>query len=273
MRVLITGAAGDIGSRLRRSLAGVYDTLRLSDIAPLGAAGPGEELDHTDITDLAACERMCAGVDGIVHLGGMSVEHEWDVVLPLNITGTYNIFEAARRQGVRRIVYPSSNHAVGFYRRNQIIDDQVRVLPDSRYGVSKAFGEAIGALYAHKYGLQVFCIRIGNVDDRPADKRRLSIWLSPRDLTQIVRIGLEHPEIRYEIVYGISDNARSWYDNRNAERLGYKPADRSEDYAAEVLAKEPVHAEDDLTELYQGGTFVTAELGGNPTGGPLLRKR
>ena len=264
-RVLITGAAGDIGSRLRQSLRGVYPILRLSDIAPLGEAAPGEELDRTDITDPAACEQMCAGVDEIIHLGGMAVENEWDVILQRNIVGGYNVFEAARRQGVQRLVFATSNHAVGFYRRDQTIPVDVTVRPDSRYGVSKAFGEALGSLYADKYGLRVFCIRIGNVADKPADKRRLSIWLSPRDLTQLARIGLEHPDIRYEIVYGVSDNARSWYDNSNATRLGYRPQDRSEDYASEVLAREPAHASDDITELYQGGTFVKAEVGGDPS--------
>lgn len=264
-RVLITGAAGDIGGRLRQSLKGVYPTLRLSDIADLGEAGPGEEVMPADVTDLDQMERICAGVDGVVHLGGMAVENDWPVILNANLIGCYNLFEAARRQGVSRVVFATSNHAVGFYRRDQVIDHRVPVKPDSRYGVSKAFGEALASLYADKYGLRVFCIRIGNVADRPVDKRRLSIWISPRDITQLVRIGLEHPEVRYEIVYGISDNARAWYDNANAVRLGYRPQDKAEDYAEEVLAREPPHAQGDITEVYQGGTFVAAEKGGDPS--------
>ena len=263
-RVLITGAAGGIGSRLRQTLKGVYPVLRLSDVASLGQAVPGEELDTTDITDLDQAERMCEGVDGIVHLGGMAGENTWDVILRLNLIGTYNVLEAARRQGVRRLIFASSNHAIGFYRRDQRIGPDVTVRPDSRYGVSKAFGEAIGSLYADKYGLEVFCIRIGNVADRPVDKRRLSIWISPRDLTQLVRIGLEHPDVKFEIVYGASDNARGWWDNSNAFRLGYAPEDRSEDRAEEVLAAESEHPDDDITEVYQGGTFVAAEEGGGP---------
>jgi len=263
-RVLITGAAGDIGSRLRKSLKGVHPMLRLSDIADLGEAQAGEEVMPADITDLAAMERVCEGVDGVVHLGGMAVENDWQAILNANLIGCYNLFEAARRQNVSRVIFATSNHAVGFYRRDQVIDHRVPVKPDSRYGVSKAFGEALGSLYADKYGLKVFCIRIGNVADQPADKRRLSIWVSPRDLTQLVRIGLEHPEIRYEIVYGVSDNARSWYDNANAHRLGYRPQDKAEDYADEVLAREPAHPPGDLTEVYQGGTFVAAEKGGDP---------
>jgi uronate dehydrogenase len=157
---------------------------------------------------------------------------------------------------------------VGFYRRDQRIDHRVYPKPDGRYGVSKVFGEMLGSLYADKYGMEVFCMRIGNVNPRPIDKRRLSIWLSPRDLAQLVTIGIEHPEIRFEIVYGASGNKRSWYDNSNAVRLGYSPADDSEDYAAEVLAREkPGHPRG---ELFQGGLFVHAEDVKNPA--PLPRR-
>ena len=165
--------------------------------------------------------------------------------------------------GVKRILFATSNHAVGFYRRDEVIDHRVYPKPDSRYGVSKIFGEAIGSLYADKYGLEVLCIRIGNVNPKPVDKRRLAIWLSPRDLAQLVTIGVEHPGIRFEIVYGVSGNKRSWYDNSNAQRLGYKPQDDSEAWAEEVLRNEkPVT--DAASERYQGGNFVSAELGGDP---------
>ena len=188
---------------------------------------------------MAAVERMVAGVDGIIHLGGISGENEWPVILEGNIIGLYNVFEAARRAGVKRIVFATSNHAVGFYPRAEKIDHRVVPRPDSRYGVSKAFGEALASLYSDKHGIGVLCTRIGNFGEKPIDKRRLSIWISPRDYTQLVRIGLEHPDIRYEIVYGVSNNRRSWYDNSNAERLGYRPQDDSEPYAEAVLAAEP----------------------------------
>jgi uronate dehydrogenase len=180
------------------------------------------------------------------------------------------VFEAARRNGVKRILFPTSNHAVGYYRRDQTIDHRVYPKPDSRYGVSKVFGEALGSLYADKYGMQVFNMRLGNVGPVPLDKRRLSIWLSPRDLAQLVTIGIEHPDIRFEIVYGVSDNTRSWYDNSNAYRLGYQPQDDSEPSAAAVLAREPPGA-DPRTELYQGGTFVVAEE--IPNRAPLPKKK
>ncbi|HEV8259671.1 MAG TPA: NAD(P)-dependent oxidoreductase, partial [Burkholderiales bacterium] len=145
--------------------------------------------------------------------------------------------------------------------------------PDSRYGLSKVLGEQLGSLYVDKYGMQVFCMRIGNVNLAPADKRRLSIWISPRDFAQLVKIGVEHPDIRFEIVYGVSGNQRSWYDNSNAERLGYRPQDDAEAYAAAVLAKEKPGA-DPRTETFQGGTFVLAEIGGDPNRAlPKIKKK
>ncbi len=153
----------------------------------------------------------------------------------------------------------TSNHAVGFYPRAQTIDHRVVPRPDSRYGVSKAFSEALASLYADKHGIGFLCTRIGNFGTKPIDSRRLAIWISPRDYTQLVRIGLEHPDIRFEIVYGVSGNKRSWYDNSNAYRLGYKPQDDSEPYAAEILAREANQPKDPVAERYQGGTFCAAE--------------
>src|SRR5690242_9346250 len=149
-RVLITGAGGGIGRSLRETLRGVYPVLRLSDRVPLMPARDAEEVDRTDIADMAAVERMVAGVDGIIHLGGISGENSWEKILEGNIIGLYNVFEAARRAGTRRIVMATSNHAVGFYPRTQRIDHRVVPRPDSRYGVSKAFSEALASLYADK---------------------------------------------------------------------------------------------------------------------------
>jgi uronate dehydrogenase len=173
---------------------------------------------------------------------------------------------------VKRFLFPTSNHAVGFYPRSQTIDHKVYIKPDGRYGVSKVFGEAMGSLYSDKYGMQVFCIRIGNVGPKPLDKRRLSIWFSPRDLAQLVTIGIEHPDVRFEIVYGISRNKRAWYDNANAFRLGYKPQDDSETYAADILAREPAGA-DAVAEKYQGGAFCVSEDIPNPAPLPGKSKK
>jgi uronate dehydrogenase len=265
--VLITGAAGDVGTHLRRQLAGRY-RLRVSDLRPLAPAGRHEKFVRADISRMADALRITRGVDAIVHLGGYSVEGPWQPILKANIIGCYNVFEAARRNGVKRVLFATSNHAVGFYRRDQTVDHRVYPRPDGRYGVSKVFGEMLGSLYADKYGMEVFCMRLGNVNPEPIDKRRLSIWLSPRDLAQLVTIGIEQPAIRFEIVYGASANTRTWYDNSNATRLGYRPLDNSEAYARDVLTREkPGHP---LGEICQGGLFVHVEQA--PNRPPLPRR-
>lgn len=268
--VLITGAAGDVGTHLRRELAGKYK-LRVSDIRPIKGLARGQSFARADISKMADALRITKGVDAVVHLGGYSVEGPWEGILSANIIGCYHVFEAARRNRVRRIVFPTSNHAVGFYRRDHTIDHRVYPKPDSRYGVSKVFGEALGSLYADKYGMEVFCIRIGNVNPQPIDKRRLAIWISPRDIAQLVSIGIEHPKVRFEIVYGVSGNTRSWYDNSNATRLGYRPEDNAEAFAPEVLAREKPG--DPRAEMYQGGVFVHAEGVPNPAPLPGRGKR
>ena len=268
--VLVTGAAGSVGTHLRRELAGRY-RLRLSDRRPVGRLGPGETFARGDVARPADALRITRGVDAIVHLGGYAVEGPWEAILEANVVGCYNVFEAARRNGVRRFVFATSNHAVGFHRRDHVIDHRADVRPDSRYGVSKVFGEALGRLYADKYGLEVLCLRIGNVHPEPIDERRLAIWLSPRDLGQLVTIGLEHPDIRFEIVYGVSGNTRSWYDNRNAARLGYRPRDDSERFAAEVLAREVPG--DPVAAIYQGGTFTVSEGVPDPAPRPTRARR
>ena len=256
--ILMTGAYGSVATFLRRELAGRY-ALRLSDRLEISDLGGNETFVAADITDMAVVEAAVEGVNGIIHLGGYSVEGPWDAILQANIIGAYNVFETARRRGVKRLVFPSSNHAVGFHRRDHVIDHTCLPRPDSRYGVSKAFGEALGSLYADKYGAEVLCIRIGNVNPEPIDVRRLSIWISPRDLAQLVTIGLEHPDIRFEVVYGMSDNARGFWDNSNALRLGYAPEDASEHYAEAVIAAEAESPEDPQAALYQGGIFALVE--------------
>jgi len=260
-RVLITGAAGGVGSFLRKNLRGKY-LLRLSDVTPISSLAEGEEFIAADVTDAEALPPLMEGVHGVVHLGGVPREDAWQPILDINIAGTYNVIEAARRQGVERFIFASSNHAIGFYPRALRIDTDVSVRPDSRYGVSKAFGEALCSLYADKYAMRALCIRIGNVSEEPVDRRRLSIWVSPRDLSQLVEIGLEHPDMYNEIVYGVSDNRRGWWDNSNAARLGYVAEDRSEDYAEKVLAGAPDPAPDSVAETVQGGDFAVTEKGG-----------
>jgi uronate dehydrogenase len=257
-KILITGAAGDVGTRLRKLLKGVY-SLRVSDIRKPADLGADDEFVAADLGDYEQTKQITAGIDGIVHLGGYSVEGPWETIHKSNIVGCYNLFEAAYRSGVKRIVFASSNHAVGFYPRDRKIGVDVTLRPDSRYGVSKAFGEAVGALYADKHGLRVTCIRIGNVNDKPLDKRRLSIWVKPEDLAQLIRIGLEHPDIRFEIFYGVSDNEAGWWDNSNARRFGYRPQFRSEIFRDEAMAAQAKLPADPIGGRFQGGPFCSDE--------------
>ena len=259
MRILLTGAAGGIGTRLRRLLPPYYD-LVLTDREPPSNLSPEETFLAADFADVVAIERAATGVDGILHFGGQSIEAPWETILNSNIIGTYNLFEAARKQKVRRVVFASTNHVAGFYPRSQAIGPQALPLPDSRYGVSKVFGEAMGALYAHKYGLNVFCIRIGHVCGHPVDERRLAIWLKPEDLVSLIRIGLEREGLIYEVVYGMSDNARGWWDNSRAAELGYMPEGQSEMFAEAALAAQALLPPDIVGDRFQGGPFCSQEF-------------
>ncbi len=239
MTVLITGAAGLVGSGLRRELAQDALHLRLFDRQPVARLGQGEEAVIGDIGDLAALAQAMQGVHSVVHLAGCTTDADMEAQIAGNIRGAWNVFEAARDAGVQRVVYASSHHVVGYYPRNRRIGTDTLLRPDSRYGLTKAFGEQVGAMFADKHGLRVLCIRIGFVEDRPIDARRLAIWSSWRDLAQLVRIGMQHPELRYAVVYGVSNNTRSFFDNHTAFQLGYRPQDNAEDYAATVLAQAP----------------------------------
>jgi uronate dehydrogenase len=272
LRVLITGAAGNIGRTLRTHLQGRYALLRLTDVAPQAAAGPGEEVSTVDIRDMAALERSMQGIDCVIHLAGMPEEDAWEKILPLNIEGCYNVFEAARSQGVRRVVFASSNHAIGFHRRETFIDTDVAPRPDGRYGVSKVFGEAVGRLYADKYGMSVACMRIGSFrpSDRPSESRHLLTWISHRDMAQLAYRCVEHPDYHFVVVYGVSNNLRNRWDNTPAKFLGYRPQDDAEVFATEVLASSPV--EDPIAAQFHGGMYCPIEFVGDTTridGGPL----
>lgn len=258
-RILLTGASGGIGSRLRKLLPPHYDLI-LSDLNTPEDLAHSETFLAADLSDFHAVQRIVRGVDGIIHLGAKSVEGPWETILNANIIGTYNLFEAARQASVARIVFASSNHAVGFYPRDQKIGPDVLPLPDTRYGVSKAFGEALGALYAYKYGLGVVCLRIGNVSDEPSNERHLAIWLKPQDLVSLIRLGLEKEELVYEVLYGMSGNERAWWDNSRAEALGYQPEGRSEDFSAAAMAWQAKLPQDPIADSFQGGPFCSDEF-------------
>lgn len=270
-RILITGAAGAIGSNLRRGLCGRYPLLRLSDVAPLGEAGAGEEIVMADMGDLLAVERACKDCDAVLHFGGTPAEASWEVIHANNIVGTYNMFEAARQQGVKRFVYASSNHVIGFHPQRRPVDSRSEPRPDTRYGVSKVFGEALGRLYADKHGMEVICLRIGSYRPRPTDVRMLTTWLSPDDMVRLAIAALVANNIHFETVYGVSANVRTNWDLSGAERLGYHPQDNAETYAEEILQSvnrdrsEPLKTTSELQNPwpFQGGSFCSEEFSGD----------
>lgn len=263
-RVLITGAGGRIGGMLRTVLKGRYERLILSDIIPLQNIQPDEEVAPCDLKDGEAVRRACRGVDAIVHCGGNPRESPWPEILEPNIIGSINIWEAARFEGIDRIVYASSNHAIAFTRRSEPLDHRGAHRPDCRYGLSKAFMEDLSFLYAYKYGVRGFGMRIGSFTPTPTDARALSTWISRRDMAQLVSVGLEANYVN-EIVYGISRNRRAWWDNSNAYRLGYNPQDEAETYAAEVGH---IHCDDPIAEEFQGSRFVSTEFTADPNDVP-----
>lgn len=260
-RVLITGAGGEIGRALRAGLYGHYPLLRLLDIKPQDPARAGEELLTADVTDPHATLAALQDVDCVVHLAGVPREDTWDAILPNNIVGTYNVFEAARLNRVERVIFASSNHAVGYHRLARTIGPDALPRPDSRYGVSKVFGEAVGRLYADKHGTSVACLRIGSYRDRPQDARQLSTWISPRDMVQLARRCIDAPAFHYLIVYGVSANTRSRWLNPSADFLGYQPQDNAEDFAAELAGKTPPPG--DPAAEFHGGPFCALEFEGD----------
>lgn len=257
-RLLITGAAGGLGAMLRQALNGCAPVLWVSDIADLGAAGPGEEVVRCDIADAAAVDKLVEGCDGIVHLGGVSVEDAFEKILQANFRGTYNVFDAARRLGKPRILFASSNHAIGFHERETRLDGAAPQRPDSMYGVSKCYGEALASYYWSKYGVENVCVRIGSCFPKPKDRRMLATWLSPADFVRLIKRVFEAGRTGHTIVYGASNNLEQWWDNSHAAFLGWIPQDSSEPFRAEIEAATPAPDPTDPAVRFQGGGFAAA---------------
>lgn len=256
-RLLLTGAAGGLGRALRPSMRAWAGTLRLSDIAALDPAEGNEECVSCDLADGEAVRRLLDGIEGVVHMGGISTDAPFKPILDANIAGVYNLYEAARIHGARRVVFASSNHAIGFYPRTRLIDADDPVRPDSLYGVSKAFGESLSRFYFDRYGVETVALRIGSSFPVPKDRRMLVTWLSYADLTELVRCALFAPVVGHTIVFGASDNRDKWWDNRKAGHLGWQPKDSSERFRA---AREAAAAHVDPAspaERFQGGAYVT----------------
>ncbi len=257
-KLLLTGAAGGLGKALRERLKANCAVLRLSDREDLGAARAGEEVVLADLADADAVDGMVQGVNAIVHLGGVSVEGPFMPILQANILGVFNLYEAARKHGVKRVVFASSNHVTGFYRQSETITTDHAPRPDGMYGVSKAFGEDISRLYFDRFGIETACIRIGSSFPEPKDRRMLATWLSFDDLHRLITACLCTPVLGHSIVFGMSDNAVTWWDNSRARHIGYVPQDSSDVFRDAVYARTPPPDLSDLAAVYQGGGFVKA---------------
>jgi uronate dehydrogenase len=255
-RLLLTGAAGGLGRELRRRLPAHCAVLRLSDVAPVADLAPGEEWMQADLADAGAVMAMLEGVDAVVHMGGVSTEQPWEAILPANIVGAYNLYEAARRHGARRVVFASSNHVTGFYRQDEVIAAGAPPRPDGLYGLSKAFGEDLAQLYFDRHGIETVSLRIGSSFAAPRDRRMLHTWMSFDDLERLVVAALTAPAVGHSVICGVSANPHVWWDNTPARHIGYVPHDSSAPWVAEIERSTPPGDPGDPAVIYQGGAFV-----------------
>jgi uronate dehydrogenase len=248
--ILLTGAGGRIGSALVARLPGYGWTVRAFDRvdAPGGLVG--------DLGSPADLDRVMDGVDAVVHLAGLASEAPWPQLRDANVDGLLNVFEAARRADVRRVIWASSNHATGFTPVTADLPADAPVRPDTLYGVTKAFGEALARYYVDRYGMQMACLRIGTFADRPPDVRALSTWLSPDDCARLVDACLRSPALTYAIVWGASANTRRTWTLAEGAALGYRPRDDAESYAAELPNPQP-----DPSDRLVGGGFTGPGFG------------
>jgi uronate dehydrogenase len=255
-RILLTGAAGGLGVALRERLKANCNILRLSDKLAFGPAGAREEIMLADLADAVAVSAMVQGTNAIVHLGGVSVEGPFQPILQANILGVYHLYEAARQHGVTRVVFASSNHVTGYYRQSETITADRPARPDGMYGVSKAFGEDLSRFYFDRYGIETACVRIGSSFPEPKDRRMLASWLSYDDLHRLITACLTTPVLGHSIIFGMSNNAVTWWDNAQARHIGYAPQDSSDPFREAVFARTPQPDLSDPAVQFQGGAFV-----------------
>ncbi len=260
-KIVLTGAAGDLGGRLRQPLAALCENLVSTDQHVVVDLASNETFEQADLADLDAICAVMKGAEMVVHFGAIPDEDTFENLLGPNFIGAYNVWEAAHRAGVRRVVYASSIHAVGMYPKTQAIGTDVPHRPDTFYGLSKCFAEDLGRMYFEKRGLESVCIRICSATPVPGNSRALGSWLSPDDLVQVVTKAIDTPTVGFTIVYGVSNNDRAPLDNSAARFLGYRPADNAESYAADLLAQERLIAADELAHNRHGGGFAAVTLG------------
>ena len=254
--VLITGAAGRLGSELRRGLAPLARRLRLSDVVEIANLQPNEDAVICDLADEAAILSLTQGVDAIVHFGGVPMERSWDSILNANIRGSYHIYEGARKAGVKRVIYASSVHAIGYHELETQIDAHAPHRPDGLYGLSKCFVEDLGRLYWDKFGIETAALRIFSSFPEPADRRMLWSYLSFDDCIRLVTAALTAPRVGFTVSFGLSDNTVKTVDNRLAAHLGYQAKDTSEPFRAGLEARTDPPDPKAPAVRHLGGWFV-----------------
>lgn len=242
-----------VGTCLRRGMVGRVAKLRLLDLQPLDAEHEQEEVIVGNIRDQESLYAAMQGAHGVVHLAGIADEADFHDLVEVNILGTYNVLEAARRAGVSRVVYASSNRVAGFYSTDVVVNSDMPPRPDGFYGVSKVTGEALGRLYADKFGLQVAAVRIGSFEDAPLDIRQLSTWLSHADCVAAFLAAMTTPNLTFASFYAVSRNQRRWWDIDNGALIGFEPRDDAEAFA-DVLRDSPCGSQPGL----QGGHYTEA---------------
>jgi uronate dehydrogenase len=256
-RLVVTGAAGGIGTALRGRLDHLADDIVLSDLDDVATSGK-ESSRPCDLTDLNSVRALLRGGGDVLHFGGQSREAPFETILQANLVGTYNLYEAARLEGVRRVLFASSNHTIGFHLRERRLRADAPVRPDSLYGVSKVYGEAVARLYYDKFGVESLLLRIGSCFPAPRDRRMLATWLSYDDLLRAIEAMIRVPKLGCPIVYGASDNAESWWDNGDAAHLGWRPQDSAEPHRTRLEAETPEPDPLSPAVLFQGGGFCAA---------------
>jgi uronate dehydrogenase len=266
-KLVLTGAAGALGSRLRAPLAAMCDTFVSSDLVDSVENLAANEIYITaDLSDLAQIEALLKDADMVIHFGAIGDEAPWDAILQSNIIGAYNVWEAAYRNGVKRVVYASSVHAVGMHLKTDTIGLDAPHRPDTYYGLAKCFAEDLASLYWDKRGIEAVCMRIFSAA-APTNARAIGTWLSYDDLIHLVQRSIDSPVVGFTTVYGISNNDRAVVDNTKAGHLGFKPKDNAEDFAKDVFAASPVLDNKDLANICIGGPFATVPLGNSGVAG------
>jgi uronate dehydrogenase len=263
-RILITGAAGSLGQHLRAGLPHLARYLRLTDVKDMGAAAPNEEIVQCDLADKAAALEVTLDCDAILHFAGHPREQSFEEIIADTLPAAYHVYEGARRNGARRVVYASSIHAVGFHPVESVPDTEVPHRPDTFYGLTKTFVEDLASLYWDKFGVESVCLRICSCFEAPRDRRMLWSWLSHADCVRLAEAALLAPRVGFSVIYGTSDNAEAAVSNARATHIGFRPQDSADSHAADVRGRTERPDPADVGTRVVGGWFAAT---GHPDDG------